>query len=286
MLFSKIETSTEVIFGDEIIGLQGEGDRMRVTFERAGERSFDLVVGADGLHSNVRKLVFGPEDRFEKHLGYTVAAFEVSGYRPRDEDVYVVFGQPGQQVGRFAMHDDRTMFLFIFVGNFDATSDPHDIAAQKTIIRERFKDGGWECSKILNELDRADELYFDRVSQIRMDSWSRGRVALVGDAAFCVSLLAGQGSALAMTSAYVLAGELAKARGRHDEAFRNYERLLRPFIAIKQKGAERFASSFVPRTRWGLFLRNQVMNAFRLPMIARLAVGRDLIDHLKLPDYS
>ncbi len=286
LLFSKIETSTEVIFGDEIAGLQEEGDRMRVTFGHAGERSFDLVVGADGLHSNVRKLVFGPEDRFEKHLGYTVAAFEVPGYRPRDEDVYVVFGQPGQQIGRFAMHDDRTMFLFIFVGNFDPPSDPHDTAAQKTIIRERFKDGGWECSRILTELDRAGDLYFDRVSQIRMDSWSRGSVALVGDAAFCVSLLAGQGSALAMTSAYVLAGELARARGRHDEAFRNYERLLRPFIAIKQKGAERFASSFVPRTKWGLFLRNQIMNAFRIPMIARLAVGRDLIDHLKLPDYA
>ena len=86
-------------------------------FEHAGERSFDLVIGADGLHSTVRRLVFGPEDRFEKHLGYTVAAFEVSGYRPRDEDVYVIYSLPGQQVARFAMHDDRTMFLFIFVGN-------------------------------------------------------------------------------------------------------------------------------------------------------------------------
>src|SRR6185437_8941268 len=106
---------------------------------------------------------------------------------------------------------------------------------------------------------------FDRVSQIRMDRWSQGRVALVGDAAFCVSLLAGQGSALAMISAYVLAGELMRARGRHEEAFARYEALLRAFISTKQRGAERFASAFAPKTRWGLQLRNQVIKAFAIP---------------------
>jgi 2-polyprenyl-6-methoxyphenol hydroxylase-like FAD-dependent oxidoreductase len=138
---------------------------------------------------------------------------------------------------------------------------------------------------MLSELDRATDLYFDRVSQIRMDCWSRGHVALIGDAAFCVSLMAGQGAALAMTSAYVLAGELARAHGRYDEAFHCYESLLRPFIAVKQKGAERFASAFVPTTRWGLFARNQILKAFRIRNVARLAVGRDMIDHLALPDY-
>jgi 2-polyprenyl-6-methoxyphenol hydroxylase-like FAD-dependent oxidoreductase len=284
LLFNKIESSAETIFGDQIVSIQEEADGVRVKFGLAGERGFDLVIGADGLHSTVRNLVFGPEDRFEKHLGYTVAAFEVTGYRPRDEDVYVIYDLPGRQVDRFALHDDRTLFLFIFVGNDDPPSDSHDIAAQKAILRERFKDGGWECTKILAELDRASDLYFDRVSQIRMDCWSRGHVALIGDAAFCVSLLAGQGSALAMTSAYVLAGELARAHGRHDEAFSSYERLLRPYLATKQKGAERFASSFVPKTQWGLFMRNQILKAFRIPIVARLA-SRDIIDHLKLPDY-
>ncbi len=284
LLFNKIESSIETIFGDKIVSIREEADGVRVKFELAGERGFDLVIGADGLHSTVRNLVFGPQGRFEKHLGYTVAAFEVRGYRPRDEDVYVIYDLPGRQVDRFALHDDRTLFLFIFVDNDDPPSDPHDIAAQKAIIRERFNDGGWECTKILAELDRASDLYFDRVSQIRMDCWSRGHVALIGDAAFCVSLLAGQGSALAMTSAYVLAGELARAHGRHDEAFSSYERLLRPYLATKQKGAERFASSFVPKTRWGLFMRNQILKAFRIPIVARLA-SRDIIDHLKLPDY-
>jgi 2-polyprenyl-6-methoxyphenol hydroxylase-like FAD-dependent oxidoreductase len=119
-----------------------------------------------------------------------------------------------------------------------------------------------------------------------MPSWSRGRVALVGDAAFCVSLMAGQGSALAMTAAYVLAGELAKADGRRDEAFSRYETVLRAFIESKQKGAERFSAAFAPRTRLGLFVRNQVIRACAIPGAAKFAFSRDITDNLELPDYS
>ena len=128
-------------------------------------------------------------------------------------------------LGRFTLHNDRTLFLFVFAA--DSVSLPATLDGQKAMLRDRYGDGKWECPRILDELDRTEELYFDRVSQIRMKSWSRGRVALVGDAAFCVSLTAGQGSALAMISAYVLAGELANAGGRHDEAFGNYESFLR-----------------------------------------------------------
>ena len=119
-----------------------------------------------------------------------------------------------------------------------------------------------------------------------MEHWSRGRVALVGDAAYCVSLLAGQGSALAMIGAYILAGELAKAAGQHDIAFANYEKLLRGFVEKKQRGAERFASAFAPKTRLGLFFRNQVIRAAAIPGLARLTFGRDIIDTLQLPDYQ
>ncbi len=285
LIFSQIEGSAEILFGDTITELHEEADGMRVAFEHAHERRFDLVIGADGLHSNLRRLVFGPQDRFEKRLGYTVAAFEVPGYRPRDEGVYVVYGHPGQHIGRFALHDDRTLFLFIFADDLDRPSDPRDITAQRAIVRERFPGKAWECEKILAALDQSSDLYFDRVSQIRMENWSQGRVALIGDAAFCVSLMAGQGSALAMTSAYVLAGELARAGGRHDEAFHRYETRLRPFLATKQKGAERFAKAFVPRTRWGVFVRNQVLKAFRIPYVSRLAIGRDIIDRLQVPEY-
>ncbi len=283
LLFEKIKDTTKIIFGTEIVDLQEHADSVQVQFNTGDERRFDLVIGADGLHSNVRRLVFGPEDRFEKQLGYLVAAFEVRGYRPRDEDVYVIYSEPGRMLGRFALHADRTLFLFVFTADVDPL--PAVLDLQKAMLRERFGDGKWECSRILGELDRTQDLYFDRVSQIMLDSWSRGRVALVGDAAFCVSLMAGQGSALAITAAYVLAGELAKARGRHEVAFGKYEELLRAYIEMKQRGAERFAGAFAPRTQFGLFFRNQVIKAFAIPGLARLAFGRDIIDTMQLPDY-
>ena len=284
LLFEKIKDTTEIIFGTEIVDLQEHADSVQVQFNTGDERRFDLVIGADGLHSNVRRLVFGPEDRFEKQLGYLVAAFEVRGYRPRDEDVYVIYSEPGRMLGRFALHADRTLFLFVFAADVDPL--PAVLDLQKAMLRERFGDGKWECSRILGELDRTPDLYFDRVSQIMLDSWSRGRVALAGDAAFCVSLMAGQGSALAITAAYVLAGELAKARGRHEVAFGKYEELLRAYIEMKQRGAERFAGAFAPRTQFGLFFRNQVIKAFAIPGLARLAFGRDIIDTMQLPDYQ
>jgi 2-polyprenyl-6-methoxyphenol hydroxylase-like FAD-dependent oxidoreductase len=286
LLLEKIKGTTEVLFGDDIAAIQEQSDCVRVQFKHAGERRFDLVVGADGLHSNIRKLVFGPQDRFEKKLGYMTAAFEVQGYRPRDENVYVIFSEPGRMLGRFALHEDRTLFLFVFAIDADSAPENLDLPAQKSMLRGIFGDGKWECPGVLDELDRATDLYFDRVSQIKIGSWSCGRIALVGDAAFCVSLMAGQGSALAMTASYVLAGELAKASGRHEEAFRSYEAQLRTFIGAKQKGAERFSAAFAPKTRWGLFLRNQVIKSFAIPGLARISFGRDISDTLRLPEYG
>jgi 2-polyprenyl-6-methoxyphenol hydroxylase-like FAD-dependent oxidoreductase len=283
LLFEKIQGATETLFDNEIVGLEDRGDHVQVQFRRGGNRRYDLVIGADGLHSRVRSLVFGPQRQFETTLGYGVAAFEVKGYRPRDEDVYVMYAQPGRMIGRFSLRDDRTLFLLVFsAGRGSLPADPD---GQKDMLRARYAASKWECPKILDALDGTQELYFDSVSQIRMDHWSKGRVALIGDAAFCVSLLAGQGAALAMTSAYVLAGELARADGRHEEALARYETLLRPYIATKQRGAQRFAAAFAPRTRWGLWFRNQVIRAFAIPGLAKLAVGREIIDNLQLPDY-
>jgi len=284
LICDQISGSCEIIFGDSIAGLRETGGEVHVQFEHGAERRFDLVIGADGLHSRVRKLVFGPQDRYEKDLGYRVAAFETTGYQRRDELVYIVHSAPGRQVGRFALHDGQTLFLFIFASGSEP--EAHGVAAQKAMLRKAFQGDGWELPRILTALDTCDDLYFDRVSQIRMAAWSRGRIALVGDAAFCVSLLAGQGSALAMTAAYVLAGELATLQHQPQEAFRRYEERLRPFIDRKQRAAERFASAFVPRTQLGIFFRNQVMKSFRIPAVARIAIGRDIRDdQFELPRY-
>jgi 2-polyprenyl-6-methoxyphenol hydroxylase-like FAD-dependent oxidoreductase len=284
LLFEKINATTETIFDDEVVGLREEADCVAVELKHAGVRRFDLVIGADGLHSAVRKLAFGPQAAFEKHLGYVVAALEVHGYRPRDPDVYIIYNRPERMVGRFTLRDDRTLFLFVFAAA--DTALPATPEAQKAMLRDIYGQAKWECPRILDALDRAEELYFDRVSQIRMQGWSRGRVALIGDAAFCVSLLAGQGSALAMVSAYVLAGELAAARGGHQRAFARYESLLRDYIATKQRGAERFAGAMAPKTRAGLYVRNQVVKALAIPGLARRVFGRDIIDSLRLPAYN
>ena len=284
LLFERIKDTTEVIFDDEIVGLHEQPDGMQVQFGRLPSRRFDLVIGADGLHSDVRRLAFGRQHQFEKQLGYVVAAFEVRGYRPRDEEIYLMYCRPGRMLGRFTLHNDRTLFLFVFAA--DSDSLPATIIGKKAMLRNRYSDGKWECPLILDELYRTEELYFDRVSQIRMDSWSRSRVALVGDAAFCVSLTAGQGSALAMVSAYVLAGELANAGGRHEEAFGNYESFLRSHILKKQRAADRFAAALAPKTRWGLIFRNQVIKMFAVPGLAKLALGKDIVDALRLPDYQ
>jgi 2-polyprenyl-6-methoxyphenol hydroxylase-like FAD-dependent oxidoreductase len=187
-------------------------------------------------------------------------------------------------VGRFTLRGDRTLFLFVFAAR-DASLPPSP-DRQKAMLRDIYGREGWECPAILAALERSEDFYLDTVSQIRMPAWSRGRVALVGDAAFCVSLLAGQGSALAMISAYVLAGELMVAQGRYQEAFGRYEMLLRSYIARKQRGAERFAGVFAPKTRAGLSFRNWVIRAFAVPGLAKLAVGRDIADAVQLPDYS
>ena len=291
-MYQKLEGKVETIFGNTIDRIEQNAEGVRITFSGGATRDFDLVIGADGLHSRVRELAFGPEDQFEKYLGYKAAAFQVEGYSPRDELVYILYTEVGQQVGRFSMRDDRTLFLFTF-----ADADPHvpsDIASQRALLRKRFENSGWECPQILDAMDRSNDLYIDRVSQIRMGPepgavadgrWTRGRVTLVGDAAFCVSLLAGQGSALSMIAAYILAGELHRARGNYTEAFARYESLFAPFVLRKQKAALRFAGSFAPKSAFSKFLRNRIFDLLAIPGIADLAIGRDLKDKIALPAY-
>ena len=287
LIYRKIGGGVETIFNDSIAAIDQTAFGIRVTFDSGTARDFDLVIGADGLHSRVREIVFGPESQFERYLGYKVAAFEAPGYRPRDELVYVMHTEVGQQVGRFALRGDRTMFFFIFADSCPVI--PDDVDAQRRLLRRRFGNSGWECRQILNALDSARDLYFDRVSQVTMgtigNSWSRGRATLVGDAAFCVSLLAGQGSAIAMAAAYILAGELYRASADYEAAFGRYQRCFEQFVLRKQRAALKFAGTFAPKSRLSMFLHNQIMNLLNIRWIADFSVGRDLGDHFKLPQH-
>ncbi len=279
-VYRTVADKVETVFGDTITAVDDHGDGVRLTFGNAEPREFDLLIGADGLHSNVRRLAFGTGPEVERYLGCKVAACVVDGYRPRDELVYLTYNTLGRQAGRVALREDRTLFLFIFrAERTDAGVQPKDE------LRKQFGGAGWECPQMLDALDEADDLYFDVVSQIKMDHWSRGRVGLIGDAAGCISLLGGEGTGLAITEAYVLAGELERAGGDHREAFEAYEALMHPFVASKQAGAARFVGFFATRTKFGLWLRNIVMRAMNVGPVLRLVAG-DIRDDLELPQYA
>ncbi len=281
VIYGALDGRVETMFGDSVRALDDDGARVRVTFESGGTRDFDLVVGADGLHSEVRRLTFGEEAPFERFLGITAAAFEVQGYRPRDELVAVLYTKVGYQVTRVSLRDDVTLFLVTFLD--DGSAAAGSVAEQMDVVRRSLEGAGWETPAMLEHMAEASSFYFDRVSQIHMPSWTRGRVALVGDAAACVSLLAGQGSALAMVEAYVLAAELAGAKGDHAQAFARYERRLMPFLRSKQKAASGLATIFAPTNRRQLLLRNTVMKLMRLPFVANLAMGKSMRDAVELP---
>ena len=251
-IFEAVEDRCETIFGDQIASLELDRDGTGVTLEHGGKRFFDLVVGAEGIHSRTRELLFGPEDRFERFLGYNFAAFTLHGFPRRDPA---------------------------------GTPIPHGEAAQKALIRERFAGMDWEVPAFLEGLEAADDLYFDRVSQIRMEHWHQGDVALLGDAAYAPSFLAGQGSALAMIGGYVLAGELKRAEGDVPVALANYQRRLFAFMRMKQDAAIKLAPTFVPNSNLGLLTRMIASRLLGIPWFADWVMGRSIQDQIELPDY-
>ena len=165
-------------------------------------------------------------------------------------------------------------------------TEHHDVEKQKQILRNEFRDVKWESLNLLKRLDEATDFYFDSVSQIRMEKWSEGRVCLLGDAAFAPSLLAGQGSSLAIAAAYILAGELKEANGDYEKAFKQYEMIFKPFIQYKQKVARSFAHSLVPKTKFAIWIRRTFSRLMSLPFLTKWFVKKYMIDKIKIKEYS
>ena len=285
-IYGALDGTVETIFGDSVASIEETGQGVRVGFDHAPAREADLVVGADGLHSRVRRLVFGPDAGVELSLGYHVAAFEVEGYRPREELVFVGHNVPGRQVLRGSMREDKTLFLFVFRDEYLPPESPSNDQERKSALKRVFADVGWECPQILTAMESAGDIYFDRVSQIRMNGWTKSRTALLGDAAACVSLMAGEGAGLAMAEAYVLAGELRLCGSDYGEAFTRYEQRMMPFLSRKQRSAAKFASLNAPKTALGIGFRNLVTRLLGLPFLAEFLLGRALRDEITLPDYG
>ncbi|GIG61543.1 hypothetical protein Lfu02_59150 [Longispora fulva] len=224
----------EYLFDDSIAALDEDGAGVHVTFEKTPPRTFDLVVGADGLHSTVRRLAFGPEVDHIHHLGTYLAVFTAPNFL--DLDHWQVFCQAGRYGGGIMSARDNAEAR-VFVGFESAEPldyDHRDVGAQKRLLADHYADAGWEFPRALTYMWDAPDFHFDSMSQIRMDSWSRGRVVLLGDAGYCGSPLSGQGTSMAMVGAYVLAGEL-RAAGDHTAAFENYEKELRGYVAANQR---------------------------------------------------
>ena len=280
-IYDSLDGAVETIFGDTVESLSDEDAGVTVKFASGAERDYDLVIGADGLHSRVRQLVFGPEEDYERYLGIVVAVFDVVGYEPRDELMAVTHTAVGMQALRFALRDGSTMICLTFRHDGELPLDDTD--AQMRLVRERLSGEGWEVPAMLAGMERARTFFIDRVSQIRMPMWSKGRVALVGDAAASPSLLAGQGSALAMIESYVLAAALHEAGEDHEEAFGNYEHRLRRFVEMKQDAATGMGAAFAPRNGFQVWTRNTLIRLMGVPVVARLALGRSFLDPIELP---
>jgi 2-polyprenyl-6-methoxyphenol hydroxylase-like FAD-dependent oxidoreductase len=284
-IFDTVEDKIETIFGDTITVICEDPAGVDVQFKHGQSRRFDLVAGCDGLHSAVRQIAWGPEKEFEKYLGYCCASFLTGNYPHREEQTYTSYAEPGRQISRYTLRGDRTAFLLIFARE-QPLAQSADQATAKAALRERFAGDHWtETAEILERLEACDDLYFDSVSQIRVPSWSKGRIVLVGDAAYCPSLLAGEGAGFALAGVYLLAGELQRASGDHAVAYRGYEQRFRAFIKRKQQSAVQFASSFTPKTRLGLFVRDFVLRLTALSTIRSLLVRRFVTDQFELPDY-
>ncbi|GAA4209027.1 FAD-dependent monooxygenase [Microbispora amethystogenes] len=249
ILYDATKEHTEYVFGDSVTSLAEDADGVTVTFERGEPRRFDLVVGADGLHSTTRRLAFGPEEDYVRHLGVYCAIFTTANHLGLDHHGHA-YRTANRLVAMYsARHNTEAKAVFYF-GSPILDLDRRDVARQQAVLVEQFTGNGWQSDRLLRDMRFAPDFYFDSVGQVRMDAWTRGRVALVGDAAYCPSSLSGMGSGLALVGAYVLAGELADAHGDHRVAFARYEREVRAYAERCQKMGDGVAKLMVPGNRF------------------------------------
>lgn len=243
------------------------------------------MIGADGIRSRTRRLIF-PEESAIRHLDMYAAYFTVP-YSETDGRWARWYNAPGARVVMLRPDNHGTTRAFL---SFRTTQRGHEnleVEAQKSLLRRVFADAGFEAPRVLASMDAADDFYFEAIGQVKLRRWSKGRVALVGDAGYCASLVSGMGTSLALVGAYLLAGELG-LRDDHTEAFASYERRMRPYVDKAQKifpGTLNFAS---PRTRAGIAVSRAVLGFAARPAISSLLgklTATKTADKISLPDY-
>ncbi|MFI6905968.1 FAD-dependent monooxygenase [Nonomuraea sp. NPDC050394] len=280
-LYAAVRDDVEFLFNDSIDTLDQSGDGVDVTFRGGGSRTFDIVVGAEGMHSRTREMLFGPEERFHRYLGYCFAVFTMRNTFGLAHET-VMWNTPGRAAALYAVGDNDDVHAFLNFARpeppFDAFPDPE---AQRNLVASVFADAGWEVPGMLAAMREADDVFFDAVSQIRMPSWSSGRVALVGDAAYAPSFLTGQGTSLALVGAYMLAGSLA---GRdHAAGLAAYEHGTREFVTMNQGLVGEGGATLFPTTAEALEQRND-----RLRKLSAIPTPEPRPAHsaLTLPEFT
>ncbi|GIH97327.1 FAD-dependent monooxygenase [Planobispora siamensis] len=261
ILYEAGRDHAEFLFGDSIATLDQDGHGVEVTFERSAPRRFDLVIGADGLHSTTRRLAFGTEDGTEggtegglvRHMGLYVATAPLGGEAGAGRDV-LMHNTPGRAVA-VSPTPSGDLAFFLYRSPAEPGFDHRDTEQHKRLLTEAFAGVSWRAPELLERVRAAGDLYFDSVSQVRLPRWWNGRVALLGDAASCVSLF-GDGSTLAMAGAFTLAGELASTADDPQAAFRRYEAAHRRLVDPRQRNIGQASALIVPATRAGILARN------------------------------
>lgn len=282
VLYERSAEHTRYLFGDVITDAAQTADGIRVEFGRHGSCTFDIVIGADGLHSGVRRIVFGPEQRYVRHLGYYVAGWRLPNSLGVDTTPRM-YNVPGRMISVSAdQHDPDWADVFAMFASPRLDYGWHDLERQKTLIADAFTGLRWHVPRLLTGLRDAPEVYFDAISRVRVPAWSSGRVALLGDAAWGLTL-GGMGVGTAIVGAYVLAGELAAADGDHRTGFAAYEKRMRPYAVRWQRGANPGAF-LAPASAFGLWFRNTL---FRTRLARSLLVGSatSVAADITLPEY-
>lgn len=249
ILYEATRRDVEYRFEDSIRTIVDEPDGVTVTFEHAPADRFDLVIGADGLHSVVRGAVFGPESHFRRFLGGYLAFAAIPNYLDLHGRM-VVWNAPGRVAAIYPVHGTAAARAgFLFRRDEELPLDHRDINGQKQFLHHLYGRDGWEVPRLLTEMDAADDFYFDSISQIVMDRWTSGRVTLVGDAGYSPGPAVGGGTSIAMVGGYVLAHELAGAGPDYQAGLRAYEDRMRDLAAKARDIGPTIMSTLIPRTR-------------------------------------
>jgi 2-polyprenyl-6-methoxyphenol hydroxylase-like FAD-dependent oxidoreductase len=286
MLYEAVRNDVNYRFGVRVTALADNSRGLDVTFSDGSTGSYDLVIGADGLHSGTRRLVFGPEERYVTQLGQCFGFFDIVN-RLRLDHCGMAYIDAGRTAALQGIDPDKPARASLFLSDPHVAFDYRDTEGNKRLFVERYAGMGWEVPTLLDGLADAPEVYFDSIAQVHLDSYARGRVCLTGDAAWCASPRSGMGTTLALVGSYVLAHEMQVAGNDYAAAFARYQRLLAPYVARCQKLAinalrtERLSSGRLAT------LRNVALRMLRIPAVSKLVARQSLAvaRSFSLPNY-